>query len=285
MSIVEQDAVLHASSWIASHRYPPWSDRALERLAETTIYEQVLRSDTRSESNQQCSDPSGPVILAEDQKKRFASYRRLAEIASQPCILAKDAKVQEISQNCVTDCSVISALIACLLHHNRFGSKVGEISHVLCYVAEALAKLGISTLHPQNDQGWPAHNPAGKYLARLHCNGIDRQVRALLCASRGWLMTCLQVGMKQRPRLRAEQLTLLTVFDDKLPVDERNDLLCATMQPSGSFWAALLEKAVRWSASQVWPPLRLGRTAVCQAVRRLYDPWLVSHFIQASQKH
>jgi hypothetical protein len=39
----------------------------------------------------------------------------------------------------------------------------------------------ISSLYPQDAQGWPVYNPRGKYLVKIHCNGIERQVSLERC--------------------------------------------------------------------------------------------------------
>lgn len=143
---LEQEAVLYASSVISGHRYALW---------------QALPSDGEAEvqGKEMYSDPEGHFRLSSFQRERLANFRRVTEMSSSPLILARDMDALDISQSCVTDCSVISALIACLQHDHRFQSG-----------------LALDCLHPRDPSGWPRLSPDGRYTAKLHCNGSFRRV-------------------------------------------------------------------------------------------------------------
>jgi len=72
-------------------------------------------------------------------------------------------------------------------------------------------RLVSSLIYPQDENGMPTYNPAGIYMVKLWLNGIERRV----------------------------------LVDDRLPVDNRGNLLCSHTKTKGvlELWVCILEKA------------------------------------------
>jgi len=72
-------------------------------------------------------------------------------------------------------------------------------------------RLVSSLIYPQDENGMPIYNPAGIYMVKLWLNGIERRV----------------------------------LVDDRLPVDNRGNLLCSHTKAKGvlELWVCILEKA------------------------------------------
>lgn len=139
-------------------------------------------------------DPKGLLALSPKQRASLVAFRRLAEIAEAPVVVANSKSIDcfAIKQTIVSDCSVIASLTVSALWERRFGRKL--ISNII---------------YPQNRHQEPVFNPCGKYMVKLHLNGILRKV----------------------------------VIDDRLPVGQYGQLLCSYSANKNEFWVSLLEKA------------------------------------------
>mmetsp|Transcript_36362 Transcript_36362/g.109113 ORF Transcript_36362/g.109113 Transcript_36362/m.109113 type:complete len:659 (-) Transcript_36362:145-2121(-) len=188
-------SVLKRSSLIASGLFLPWSD------------DEARTFDYGTTGGRPWRDPDGPLKLSDKQKNMLHKWARPQEIlamrgrgggggGSSP-VMIKAITPYSIRQRCVTDCSFIASLCICASFERRFRRR-----------------LVTSIVYPQDKDGMPAYNPAGKYMVKLWLNGVARRV----------------------------------VVDDLFPVDQRGRLLCShtdDVRGSGGLelWVSVIEKA------------------------------------------
>ncbi|CAB3367395.1 Hypothetical predicted protein [Cloeon dipterum] len=139
------------------------------------------------------TDKSGFLALSPKQSKNFARWARPDEICPNPVMFGENGvDCWSIKQTVVSDCSFVASLAIGALYERRFNKK-----------------LITSIIYPCNSKHEPVYNPFGKYMIKLHINGVARKV----------------------------------VVDDFLPVGKHGELLCSFSTNKNELWISLLEKA------------------------------------------
>lgn len=137
------------------------------------------------------TDKDGLLQLSEKQKRHFSKWLRISQLIENPRII-KSIDCFSIKQTIITDCSFIASLTVSAQYEKRFKKR-----------------LVTNLIYPQDKNGIPAYNPCGKYMIKLHVNGVFRKI----------------------------------IIDDLLPVDGYMGLLCSYSSMEDEFWVSLLEKA------------------------------------------
>ncbi|CAN2389705.1 Belongs to the peptidase C2 family [Pristimantis euphronides] len=137
------------------------------------------------------SDRFGKLALSPKQKAIFSRWVRPDEITNNP-IMIYTVSSFSIKQTIVSDCSFVASLAISAAYERRYNKK-----------------LITSIIYPQNKKGEPEYNPCGKYMVKLHINGVPRKV----------------------------------IIDDFLPVDHNGELLCSYSNNKNELWVSLIEKA------------------------------------------
>ncbi|PIO26929.1 hypothetical protein AB205_0008640, partial [Aquarana catesbeiana] len=137
------------------------------------------------------SDRYGKLALSPKQKAIFSKWVRPDEITNNP-IMIYTVSSFSIKQTIVSDCSFVASLAISAAYERRYNKK-----------------LITSIIYPQNKKGEPEYNPCGKYMVKLHINGVPRKV----------------------------------IIDDFLPVDHNGELLCSYSNNKNELWVSLIEKA------------------------------------------
>ncbi|XP_039378658.1 calpain-7 isoform X4 [Mauremys reevesii] len=137
------------------------------------------------------SDKCGKLPLSPKQKAMFAKWVRPDDLTNNPTMIYTVSSFS-IKQTIVSDCSFVASLAISAAYERRYNKK-----------------LITSIIYPQNKKGEPEYNPCGKYMVKLHINGVPRKV----------------------------------IIDDQLPVDHSGELLCSYSNNKSELWVSLIEKA------------------------------------------
>ncbi|XP_054990738.1 calpain-7 isoform X3 [Sorex araneus] len=136
-------------------------------------------------------DTWGKLPLSPKQKTTFSKWVRPEDLSNNPTMIYTVSSFS-IKQTIVSDCSFVASLAISAAYERRFNKK-----------------LITSIIYPQNKDGEPEYNPCGKYMVKLHLNGVPRKV----------------------------------IIDDQLPVDHKGELLCSYSNNKSELWVSLIEKA------------------------------------------
>lgn len=137
------------------------------------------------------TDKDGKLALSPKQKQQFGKWVRPEDFCDNPQMIIAVSSFS-IRQTVVSDCSFVASLAISAQYERRFQKK-----------------LITSIVYPQNKNGDPVYNPCGKYMVKLHINGVWRKV----------------------------------IIDDCLPMSQYGELLCSYSNNKNELWVSMLEKA------------------------------------------
>ena len=137
------------------------------------------------------TDPSGKLSLSPKQRQRLKSWCRPDEFIASPKMI-EIVDCYSVKQTVVSDCSFVASIAIAAQYEKKY-----------------CKRLVTSIIYPQNKAGDPVYNPCGKYMVKLHINGVARKV----------------------------------VVDDYFPIGSYNEPLCSYSSNKSELWISLLEKA------------------------------------------
>ncbi|KAI5814030.1 hypothetical protein BZA77DRAFT_250737 [Pyronema omphalodes] len=143
---VKENLILLKSSKINGNIFPPWDDKKLPTAEEFSGREEFL-------------DPTGPLSLSSTQTTHLKSWLRPHQIAPHFQILPPQGECLDLTQDIVTDCSVVASLCSASRREEKgFGATVTNI------------------LYPQDKHSKPVISQNGKYVVKLFFNGCFRKI-------------------------------------------------------------------------------------------------------------
>ncbi|OZJ03292.1 hypothetical protein BZG36_02273 [Bifiguratus adelaidae] len=178
-------SLLRETSNVNGKVYLPWMDVDLKE---------------RFDFDKQYRDPDGFLALSPKQTAIFGAWKRPSDIMRKPEMIELVSSTS-IVQDIVTDCSFVASLCVSAAYENRFKKQ-----------------LITACIFPQDKMGQPLYNPNGKYMVKLHYNGIPRKVGK-------------------------HSIDTLNVIDDYLPVSKDGKLMCTFSTNTEELWASIIEKA------------------------------------------
>ena len=137
------------------------------------------------------TDPAGNLALAPKQRQRLKAWCRPDEFISRPKMIEL-VDCYSVKQTVVSDCSFVASIAIAAQYEKKYHKR-----------------LVTSIIYPQNRAGDPVYNPCGKYMVKLHINGVARKV----------------------------------TVDDLFPIGSSNEPLCSYSSNKSELWISLLEKA------------------------------------------
>ncbi|CAO3688508.1 unnamed protein product [Umbelopsis ramanniana] len=173
--------ILKLTSNVNAKLFLPWVDES--DLREKFTYDERF------------IDPDGSLPLSALQRAKFGGWKRPSEIMRNPKMIelvSSSALVQDV----VTDCSFVASLCVSAAYERKFRKQ-----------------LITSCIYPQNKFGQPCYNPSGKYMIKLHYNGIKRKIAFIYAAQ----SSCV--------------------------IDQDGTLMCTFSTNHEELWAPIIEKA------------------------------------------